>query len=435
MIFNKIIFLSILSLLVSKSAYAYLDPGSGSLLFYFLIGALATIIYSIKNFIFKTKAHLRKYIHGEKVNFKKKRNIVFYSEGGHYWSTFKSVIEELLSQGVECSYYSSDKNDEGLKYESSKLETMFIGNGQYSQMSLNYLKAKILVMTTPQLDVLHLKKSKDVDYFVHLIHSPIDVFKYRPFSFDFFDCIMCSGYYQIDHLRMIEKERNLKSKNLLETGLVYFDELLKTKQEMNSLNDGKNDQKIILVAPTWGRSSLLNIAGFNSIKILIDAGFEVILRPHPQSYISDLKLIKEIELKCNKSDQVSIDNNPSAQESMEKAHLMISDVSGIIFDFTFVYEKPVVTFKSLLDQDSLLEINKINKEKADKTKIWEIENKSKISTEINVSDINNLPEIIKETLQKDFQSSIKKLRSASVFNYGYAGKVASSQLQTILKDL
>ena len=56
---------------------------------------------------------------------------------------------------------------------------------------------------------------------------------------------------------MIEK-RNLKPKKLLETGLVYFDELLKTKKKTNLLNDEKNDQKIILIAPTWGRSSLLN---------------------------------------------------------------------------------------------------------------------------------------------------------------------------------
>ena len=73
MIFNKVIFLSILSLFLSKSAFAYLDPGSGSLLFYFLIGAFATLIYSIKNFIFKIKAHIKKYMHGEKVNFEKKK--------------------------------------------------------------------------------------------------------------------------------------------------------------------------------------------------------------------------------------------------------------------------------------------------------------------------------------------------------------------------
>ena len=73
MIFYKIIPLSILSLLVSKSAFAYLDPGSGSLLVYFLIGALATLTYSIKSLILKNKAYLRKYMYGEKVDLKKKK--------------------------------------------------------------------------------------------------------------------------------------------------------------------------------------------------------------------------------------------------------------------------------------------------------------------------------------------------------------------------
>lgn len=431
----KITTLSILSLLISNPAFAYLDPGTGSLLFYFLVGFIATLIYSFKNLIFDLKTFIRRYISAEKVNFRKKRNIVFYSEGGHYWTTFKPVIEDLLKAGIECSYYSSDRKDNGLKFNSPKLETMFIGEGQYSQMSLNHLNAKILVMTTPQLDVLHLKRSKDVNYFVHIIHSPIDIFKYRPFSFDFFDCIMCSGYYQIDHLRMIESYRNLKPKKLLPTGLIYFDELLKNKSNISMLKDNKDDHKTILVAPTWGKSSLINKAGFKPIKILIDAGFKVILRPHPQSYLSDLKLIKDIEMKCNMSENVSIDVNSNAQNSMEQAHLMISDVSGIIFDFAFVYEKPVVTFSSILEEDSLLEINEINKHKKEKIKIWEIENKSKISTEIDISDINNLPKIVKNTLKKDFQNNIKKLRSESVFNYGSAGKVASKQLQNILEDL
>ena len=98
-------------------------------------------------------------------------------------------------------------------------------------------------------------------------------------------------------------------------------------------------------------------------------------------------------------------------------------MSQVLFLISLFYEKPVVTFKSLLDEDSLLEINKLNKDKSDKTKIWEIENKSKISTEISVDDIDNLPEIINETLQKDFQSGIQKLRSESLFNYGHAGRL------------
>ena len=83
MTFKKIIFLSILSLLVSKSAFAYLDPGSGSLLVYFLIGVIATLTYSIKSLIFKTKLYLRKYIYGEKVDFKKKETLYFIQREGN----------------------------------------------------------------------------------------------------------------------------------------------------------------------------------------------------------------------------------------------------------------------------------------------------------------------------------------------------------------
>ena len=41
-----------LILLLPSSAQAYLDPGSGSMLLYFLIGVFATLIYSIKNTLF-----------------------------------------------------------------------------------------------------------------------------------------------------------------------------------------------------------------------------------------------------------------------------------------------------------------------------------------------------------------------------------------------
>ena len=179
------------------SAFAYIDPASGSMLFYFLIGLFATLVYSIKNLFIEIRLLICRMTTKSKVKIEEKKNIVFYSEGGHYWQTFKPVIEALSNMGIVCTYYTSDSKDDGLKYQASTVDTLFIGDDQFSLMSLNYLKARILVMTTPQLDVMFLKRSKDVDYFVHLLHSPIDVFKYRPFAFDFFDCIMCSGQYQM----------------------------------------------------------------------------------------------------------------------------------------------------------------------------------------------------------------------------------------------
>ena len=44
--------LSVLLALCPSPAMAYLDPGSGSIIIYFIIGLFVTLIYSIKNLMF-----------------------------------------------------------------------------------------------------------------------------------------------------------------------------------------------------------------------------------------------------------------------------------------------------------------------------------------------------------------------------------------------
>lgn len=46
---STIVFLSIFLLPTQKPAYAYLDPGTGSLIFQILVGVFLTILYIIKN--------------------------------------------------------------------------------------------------------------------------------------------------------------------------------------------------------------------------------------------------------------------------------------------------------------------------------------------------------------------------------------------------
>ena len=63
----------------------------------------------------------------DKIKLDIKQNIVFYSEGGQYWHLFKPVIEELNNLNIECSYYTSDKFDAGLKFQATKFDSLFIG--------------------------------------------------------------------------------------------------------------------------------------------------------------------------------------------------------------------------------------------------------------------------------------------------------------------
>lgn len=423
-------FIVVLASLSPTQAQAYLDPGSGSMLLYFLIGIFTTLIYSIKKLFFRVRIEVSNLLSKDKIKLSDKKNIVFYSEDARYWVNFKPIIESLVRLGVGCSYYTGDKDDPGLEFMGDGFDSMFIGSGRFSLMSLNYLKSKILVMTTPQLEVMYLKRSSDVGYFVHLIHSPIDVYKYHPFAFDFFDCVMCSGQHQIDSLRLIEDARNTPKKKLLETGLVYFDELLKHKKESK-----KDKQKTVLIAPTWGDNGLLSQVGFKPLKLLLSSGFKVILRPHPQSFISESELVKSIENQCDEYDLITIDKDPNAQISMEQADILLSDASGIVFDFAFVYEKPVIAFNDTLNESRLLEMAKVSSVQKTAVNIWEVENRHKVSVEISINNIDELPKIVIQALDNYSANNIRKFREVSMFNYGCAGDVAAKQLNQLLNSV
>ncbi len=417
-------------LLFPTPVLAYLDPGSGSILLYFLIGIFATLIYSIKNLYFKVKARLYWIFSKNIVNLNDKKNIVFYSEGGRYWETFRPVIMHLSKMGIRCSYYTSDKNDLGLDFQAPNVDSLFIGSGNFSLMSLNFLKAKILVMTTPQLDVMHLKRSSRVDYFVHLVHSPVDILiNYRPYGFDFFDCVMCSGQHQINSLRLIERARGTAAKKILKTGLVYFDRLVENKDISIMLNG------TVLIAPTWGPNSILNRTGVKSLQLLLNSGFEIILRPHPQSFISDPELMQEIECYCNKHKSIKIDKNPSAQESMQRASILVSDISGIIFDFSFIYERPVIAFSNSYFDDTPTEISEIRSTIDVEYKVWELEVMHEVATEVDINRVNDLPVLVNQALKANCAKSIESLRESSMFNYGCSGKVAANQIKEILSKL
>src|SRR5690625_6900726 len=88
-------------LLTPRTAFAYLDPGSASMLLYFIMGVFATLIYYFKGAVYAVRA----FFSGGKVD-KSLRDlsgidILFYSEGGQYWNVYQPVIAALDKQGIK----------------------------------------------------------------------------------------------------------------------------------------------------------------------------------------------------------------------------------------------------------------------------------------------------------------------------------------------
>ena len=115
-------------------------------------------------------------------------------------------------------------------------------------------------MTTPNLDVFQLKRSKGVKKYIHITHSSAETSTYCLYSLDFFDAVFLNGEHQIRDIRELEKKRNTTVKDLYVVGNPYLDELSKMKETITKEN---NNKKTILIAPSWGMNCLFRRFGEN----------------------------------------------------------------------------------------------------------------------------------------------------------------------------
>ena len=78
-------------------------------------------------------------------------------------------------------------------------------------------------------------------------------------------------------------------------------------------------------------NNFLKLFGSAPIKQLLGDGYEVIIRPHPQSYQSEPELYAKIKAELNMFEKLFWDDKPDNFFSLIKSDILISDMSGIIF--------------------------------------------------------------------------------------------------------
>ena len=319
-------------------AWAYLDPGTGSMLLSVLVGLVSSAYFLLRRLPAITRAFFFR-LAGKKDDLKG-NGIVFYSEGRAYWSTFRPVLLALVKRRVSVTFLTSDPEDPvfGASELSPFVHARFIGKGNTAYTALGFLEADVFVLTTPGIDVLQIKRSPGVKRYIHIVHAVGDIHTYKFYSFDYYDAVYCACSGQAESLRALESIRKTKAKELPLLGCAYLDGLVQRQKE----ECVRPEEKTVLVAPTWGKNGLLTKTGARVPLLLAKAGFHVILRPHPQSFVSDKAVMEEV-LKAIEGDAaIELDRNPDGFVSLSRASAMVSDISGVIFDYAFVFLRPVV---------------------------------------------------------------------------------------------
>jgi len=314
----------------------YIDPGTGSMLFTVLIGIIGAAMYSLRMLWIK----LRFKLSGGKVKVSdEKIPLAIFSDDKRYWMIFEPICRELDKRGFDVVYLTASEDDPALNNPYEHVKAEFIGSDNKAFARLNFLNATILFSTTPGLDVYQWKRSKNVDYYVHIPHTSNEITRYRMFGIDYYDAVLLSGDHQVRDLRNLEELRKLPARELLKVGIPYMDVMLERYREVGPAPE---HPRTVLLAPTWGKSSMFHIYGEKIIEELLKTGYHIIVRPHPQSFKSEAELMESLMKKYPESEQLEWNRDMDNFEVLRRSDILISDFSGVVFDFALIYGKPII---------------------------------------------------------------------------------------------
>jgi hypothetical protein len=396
----------------------YIDPGTGSALFSIAIGIVAAVYFLFRALILK----LRVVFFRKKDAYQSRHKFVIYAEDKRYWAYFESVLGEFEARQTELLYLTSSKDDPIFSSNYNYIKGKYIGRGNSAFAYLNFLPAAFVLTTTPELDVLQWKRSKTVRHYSHYVHGAGGTLLYRLFSLDYFDSVLVGGEVEIPEIRSLEHTRKIPEKQLVVVGNTYFD---RCSEKIKSLPVEKQPFTV-LVSPSWGPSALLKIYGEKLLDPLIKTGWHIIIRPHPQSLIVEKPMINTLIEKYKDCSNIEWDYNHENIYSMAKSDIMISDFSGIIYDFVFLFDRPVMVSIQHLDFRRL-DVHNVSFEP------YFFQALRKIGIELEASLLDSIKDTIENMVRNPELREIRREVKETMWQYqGEAGKrIADFMIGTV----
>ncbi len=402
----------------------YIDPGTGSMLFSIVIGLTAAVVFALRTLSVKLKFLLT----GGRVKKSDIRRIPFviYSDHKRYWNVFKPVCDEAERRGVDIVYYTQSPDDPVLTAPYRHIKAEFIGEGNKGFARLNFLKADIVLATTPGLGVYQWKRSRDVRCYVHILHQIDSPLRYHTFGLVNYDVLLLNGAHQERHVRLCEQAQHAPRKELVITGATYMDSLLARKQAVQPV---KNDRPLILLAPTWGKSGLLALYGTELLDALLATGYRVVVRPHPQSRTAEPEILQALQEHYKDNADVSWNADNDNTEILNAADIMVSDISGVMFDLAFVFDKPFLYAHA--DYDG----SPYDSAWVDEP-MWSFTVISQLGREITREDFPRLKQIIDDTMHSQSMAETRLQIRDNAWHYqGESAKVTLDYLLDKQKQL
>jgi len=373
----------------------------------------------------RTPAQVRK----EKQDYKKffkvvNKHLVFYSESNGFYKYYKAIIEYLLENtNITIHYITSDYNDKifELEKQNPQIKAYYIGERKLITMMMK-MDADVVVMTMPDLENYHIKRSylrKDIEYIFipHSMDSLNMTMRYK--SMDAYDTVYVTGKDQRAEAEATNVKHNLKNRKIVDWGYSLLDEMIEDYEK----NHKESKEKTVLIAPSWQKDNIIDLCLDEILNKLRGHDYKVIVRPHPQ-HVRHMKEKFEILKDQYKNDKtIEIQTDFSSNNTVFDADLMITDWSGICYEYAFTTKKPVLFINSPMKimnpNYKEIDVEPIN--------IW---CRNKIGRELELNELDTIDKEVESMLKssKEYKKKITDITNEYVYNLGHSGEVGAEYI-------
>jgi YidC/Oxa1 family membrane protein insertase len=378
----------------------------------------------------RTKEQIKK----EKQDYKKffsivNKHLVFYSESNGFYKYYKGVIDYILENtNITIHYITSDYNDSifDLEKENSQIKAYYIGDRKLITLMMK-LDADVVVMTMPDLETYHIKRSylrKDICYLYYPHGQGSTNLTLRPHATDHYDVVFTTGKHQQDEELIFNKKYKL-NRVIFPFGYPLLDDMI---EKYNSGSKKENKKKTILIAPSWQKDNIVDLCLEEILDNLKNENYNIIVRPHPQHVRHKKEYFDKMKSQYENSKNIEIQTDFTKTSTVFDADLVITDWSDIGFEYAFTTKKPVLyidtPMKIMNPNYQDIDIEPIN--------VWA---RNKIGKSLKVDELNKINETVKELLKdKDkYNKAITKVVNEYVYNLGNSSEVGANYIIDLIQ--
>jgi YidC/Oxa1 family membrane protein insertase len=352
------------------------------------------------------------------------RRLTFYAEHGAYGKFFEDLVEAVLkSSDMSICYITSDPKDPFFLKRSERLKVYYVD--KLAPLLIVMLDAKALVLTVPDLQQFHIRRSTRGAHHFYLFHGMMSTHVvYRKGAFDHYDSIFCVGPYQEVEIRKTEALSRLKPKNLLKGGYPLLDRVHADHQTYLQQSDYSSDhKKSVLIAPSWAPGNIMESCLEEIVPPLAEQHYQVTIRPHPEFLKRSPKKMTDLRNKFKRFVSVTFELTSDTHRSLHTNDVLVTDWSGIALEYAFGTERPVLYI------DTPRKVNNPDHEQLG-LESFEMKLRSLTGRVLPIDEADQVHKAVADLIQNQsrYRENIVGYRQRYIYHFGTAAQKIADEL-------